>query len=259
MTAEHGHQHHSHEHPHPDEPHDHDEHGHAHPEIVPTDPREVELLAFVGRVTAELAERDPRELADRAGCAYDPETASFELRVYGKLFAASFPDLAVHELAADHHHGQIWLRVLLAHYFRTADGAPLRGEWVSFRELPGGLMYSAAFQGYSGNELARWLGPDFAKLRELAPQLGGQPLTFGDYSFRMDVLPRVPIAIVCDAGDDEFPATARLLFDASAPRYLPTDALATLGGRLTRQLLHAAGIDRPEQKPITPGFLGRRG
>jgi hypothetical protein len=239
--------------------HDHGEHSHAHPEVTPSDPRDVELLAFVGRVAAELADRDPRELAARAGCAYDPESGCFELRVYGKLFAASFPDLAVHELAADHHLGQIWLRVLLAHYFRTADGAPLTGDWVSFRELPGGLMYGVAFQGYSGNELARWLGPDFAKLREIAPRLGGQPLTFGDYAFRMDVLPRVPIAIVCDAGDDEFPASARLLFDRAAPHYLPTDALATLGGRLTRLLLQAAGVDRPEQKPITPGFLGRRG
>lgn len=233
------------------------DHGHDHAEPQPTDPRDLELLAFVGRVADEIAGRDPKELASRAGCAFDPESGCFELRVYGKLFAASFPALDVHELAADHHHGQVWLRVLLAHYFRTADGTPLSGHWVSLRELPGGLMYEAAFQGYSGSELARWLGPDFARLREIAPRLGAKPLDFGDYSFRLDVLPRVPIAVVCDEGDEEFPAAARLLFDAAAQHYLPTDALATLGGRLARLLLQAAGVNRPEQKPITPGFLGR--
>jgi hypothetical protein len=251
----------NHDHTHAGEAHAHVHgvvHGHG-AEVEPTDPRDRELLAFVGRVASELAARDPNEIAERAGCAYDPESRAFEVRVYGKLFAASFPDLAVHELAADHHLGQLWVRVLLAHYLRTADGAPLAGRWIALRELPGGLMYGVAFQGYSGGELARWLGPDFAQLRAVAPPLGAKPLTYGDYSFRLDVLPRVPIAIVCNVGDDEFPAAAQLLFDAAAAHYLPTDALATLGGRLARLLLGACGVDRPEQKPIAPGFLGRPG
>lgn len=236
------------------------ENGHGHAPAEPTgprDPREIALEAFVEELSAELAERDPVEVARLVGAAYDPDERQLELRVYGKLFAVSYPSLDLHELAADHHTGTLWVRVLLAHYFRTADGSPREGRWVTLRDLPGGLMYERAFQGYSGDELARGFGPDFAQLREVARFHGGVPLALGDLGFSIDVLPRVPIAVVCYEGDDEQPASARLLFDASAVRYLPTDALATLGGRLTRLLLHAGGVTGEPAKPITPGWLGR--
>lgn len=240
--------------------HDHaHEHGHAHerPPESARDPREIELEAFVGRVAGELSERDPRYIAAQAGAEFDAREGIYTVRVYGKLFAVRHSNLEAYEAANDHHVGALWLRVLLAHYLRTADGTPLAGEWVSLRELPGGLMYERAFQGYSGAELARTFGPEFTMLRDLGPRYGGQPLDMGDFSLRFDVLPRVPIAVVTYAGDDEFPANARLLFDASATHYLPTDALATVGGRLTRLLLQAAGVGPESAKPITPGWLGR--
>jgi len=236
------------EHEHP--PHDHGHEGDAHDDhgrapAEPRDPRDEQLDAFVARVSAELAEVDPRRIAARAGVEYDPEAREFAVRVYGRLFAVKYPSLGVHELAAEHHERALWLRVLLAHYFRTADGTPLAGQWVSLRELPGGLMYERAFQGYSGDELARGFGPDFARLRELAAQYGAKPLAIGDVSFWLDVLPRVPIAVICYQGDDELPSSVQLLFDAASAHYLPTDALATLGGRLTRLLLQAGGASTP--------------
>lgn len=251
-----------HEHSHDDHSHDHS-HEHSHDQShgrdadAPRDPRELDLEAFVARVGGELADRDPLAIARRAGVEYDPEEDTYAIRVYGKMFAVRHPTLETHEASVDHHLGALWLRVLLAHYLRTADGTPLAGQWVSLRELPGGLMYERAFQGYSGDEVARAFGPEFEALRTLGPKYGGRPLDLGDLGLRFDVLPRVPIAVVCHAGDDEFPASARLLFDAAATRYLPTDALATLGGRLTRLLLQAAGIGLESAKPITPGWLGR--
>lgn len=246
---------------HPEHPHSHGEHDHEHEhgnaQAGPKDPRDIELEAFVASVAAELAGIDPRLIAARAGVEYDPEADEFAIRVYGRLFAVKYPSLRVHELAAEHHEGALWLRVLLAHYLRTADGTPLAGRWVSLRELPGGLMYERAFQGYSGDELARGFGVDFGRLRTLGARYGAKPLETGDASFWLEVLPRVPIAVVCYQGDDELPSTAQLLFDAAAPHYLPTDALATLGGRLARLLLQAGGVSTPQQKPITPGWLGR--
>lgn len=251
--VEHGHEHgHDHSHGHqPGRGHDHE-----HASAAQPDPRDVELEEFVARVAVEIGHVDPRLIAARTGAEYDPDDGDLSLRVYGKLFAAKFPSLEAHELAADHHLAALWLRVLLAHYFRTADGTPLTGRWASLRDLPGGLMYERAFQGYSGDELARGFGSDFSRLRELATRYGARPMSQGDASFWLDVLPRVPIAVVCYQGDDELPSTAQLLFDAAANHYLPTDALATLGGRLARLLLQAEGVETG-RVPITPGWLGR--
>jgi len=38
-------------------------------------------------------------------------------------------------------------------------------------------------------------------------------------------------------GDEDFPSTCQVLFDASASHYLPTDAYAILGSTLTRRLI----------------------
>ena len=42
------------------------------------------------------------------------------------------------------------------------------------------------------------------------------------------------------AGDEDFPAQARVLFEATAPHYLSTDGLAILGGQLVGQIIKAA-------------------
>jgi hypothetical protein len=48
------------------------------------------------------------------------------------------------------------------------------------------------------------------------------------------------MAIVMYVEDDEFPASANVLFDAAASHYLPTEDLAVLGGLLASQLVKAA-------------------
>jgi hypothetical protein len=77
-------------------------------------------------------------------------------------------------------------------------------------------------------------------LRTAARDLGGDALTLGDTSFRFVALPRVDVAVVLWAGDDEEPGEARVLFDAHAGHYLPAEDLAGLGGQLAHRLAAAA-------------------
>jgi hypothetical protein len=41
-------------------------------------------------------------------------------------------------------------------------------------------------------------------------------------------------------GDEEFPSQARVLFEDTAARYMPTDGLAILGSQLVGRMLKAA-------------------
>ena len=52
-------------------------------------------------------------------------------------------------------------------------------------------------------------------------------------------LPRLDVAAVVWAGDDEEPGEARVLFDAHAGHYLPAEDLAGLGGQLAHRLTAA--------------------
>ena len=66
-------------------------------------------------------------------------------------------------------------------------------------------------------------------------------MSFGDASFLFRVLPRLWMAVVLYLADDEFGASANVLFDGAADHYLPTEDLAVLGGMLSSRLIRIAG------------------
>lgn len=133
------------------------------------------------------------------------------------------------------------LRLVILHYLITADGAPLADRWLAFRELPDGRFYDAAFRKRACLPIARAFGQQPEGLRKAGQRLAGQPLMYGDVSFMFQVLPRVRVAVVLYGQDDEFPADANVLFDASLRHYLPIEDVAVLGGLVVGELLRARG------------------
>jgi hypothetical protein len=137
----------------------------------------------------------------------------------------------------------IAVAILLLHYLLLADGAAPAGSWSAYRELPDGLFYAASFADRAEAPLTRAFAgspADLDAFRAAARAAGGDALTLGDASFRFVALPRVDVAVLVWAGDDEEPGEARMLFDANAGHYLPAEDLAGLGGQLAHQLAAAA-------------------
>jgi hypothetical protein len=130
-------------------------------------------------------------------------------------------------------------QALVLYYLTSADGTPLSGEWIAFSDLPDGRFYNQAFQGYTGKELARAFQEDGAAFERAAQALGGVRQALGDSAFAFQALPRLPLLTVYWQGDEDFPSTFQVLFDASASHYLPTDGYAILGSTLTRKLIKA--------------------
>lgn len=184
---------------------------------------------------------DPSRAAARAAVTYQPGDGGgeFESPFFGTLYRIQWPSGVVHR-ATDRTEADIATRILLLHYLTTADGVPLADRWISFRSLPGGLGYDAAFQGRANQRLAHAFGTDQATFELAADRLGGERLAFGDASFLFRALPRLWLAVVLYLADEEFPATANVLFDASASHYLPTEDLAVLGGMLAGRLIKTA-------------------
>ena len=130
---------------------------------------------------------------------------------------------------------------MLAYYFDGVKGISLSGEWISFKEIPGGMFYAQAFQGYSGNELAKVFQNDLDAFIKANQKLGGKRENFGDAAFLYKILPFIPMLVVCWLGDEDFPPSYRILFNANAEHYLVVDGYAILGSNLTRKLIKAKG------------------
>ncbi len=194
----------------------------------------------------ELGNLHPLHAAARAAVTYHPNDEQnpqaggyFQIPFFGRIYNVTWPDGQA-KRAADGQEADIATRILLLHYLLRADGTPLADRWIAFRNLPGGLGYEAAFRGRASLRLARAFGQDGAAFEAAARALGGEPLTFGDYSFLFRLLPRVWLAVVLHLADEEFPAEVNILFDAAIGHYLPTEDLAVLAGILAGRLIRAA-------------------
>jgi len=198
------------------------------------------LVQRVDELHASLSRRNPHVLAERTGARYHPlledRRGEFRLEVWGAEVALSFPEFVAREVGT----GQplsVVDQALLAYYFDLADGAPLADRWIAFSELPEGRFYTQAFQDYTGEVLAKAFGDDLGAFGRVATGLGSRRESLGDAAYAFTVFPRVALLVACWLGDEDFPTSYKLLFDASASHYLTTDACAIMGSGLTRRLL----------------------
>lgn len=185
----------------------------------------------------QIRRHRPEQIAAASGATWEAGTSALHLHFLDQRCRITWPALVAY-LAETDRPCDPNLQGLLMYYLATADGTPLAGQWIAFRELPDGWLYHQAFQGYTGDELVRALGNDLDAFERVARKLGGRAESgLGDAGYAFDVLPRLRIAITYWLGDDEFPPHAQILFDAAASHYLPTDGLAVLGHRIVHRLV----------------------
>jgi hypothetical protein len=193
--------------------------------------RAEELRAGLQLLPAEL-------LAARTRSSFlstDPGRGEFHFSFFGSAILGAFPGMRFYTVSGDEL--PEFQQALFLYYFSTADGALLTGNWVSFADLPDGRMYSQAFQGYSGNEVVKAFGLDLEAFKRAALAVGGEAVAVGDASFRFQAFPSVPLLLTYWLGDEDFPSSCKVLFDASATHYLPIDGCAILGSQLIQKVL----------------------
>lgn len=206
------------------------------------DERPLPLAQRVSEIRDELRGRDTAVLAFNTGAIYtetEPGQGEFRLPFWGREIVLTWPDFVGRDVQSGEPLPVMSLAIL-AYYFQMADSSPLTGKWIAFTELPDGQFYTQAFQGYTGQELVKTFGNDIEAFTRAAAQSGGQPEALGDAAFAFRVLPKVSLLVVCWLGDEDFPPSYRVLFDAAISHHLSTDACAILGSTLTRRLIKLA-------------------
>lgn len=186
----------------------------------------------------EFRKKDPVAMAELAGgrCV---EGKVIEISYLGRPCRVSYPEgkIQVSGWPELPHEEQI----LILQYLAWASGLPQRERWLSFLELPGGPHHFAPFQVEAIFPLAKAFGDKPDVFLAAAFSLGGMKAELGHAGVVLPVLPRLPLAFMIWTGDEEFPASANILFDASAETYLPTASLYMLGIAASQRLLAAGG------------------
>jgi hypothetical protein len=130
------------------------------------------------------------------------------------------------------------MTVLVLHYLINSKSITLRNKLISYRELPNGIVFYNAFRSIAIDPIAKVFGEDLNAFEARSRALSGRKVNHGEAAFEFKIFPRLPITYILWGGDEEIPASANILFDASASEHLHTEDLAEVGEVITHHLIH---------------------
>ena len=176
----------------------------------------------------KLGDSEPQDIAQRAAVRYDAAAGEFVIPYLNQEHHVRYPS------------GEVYLprggetpivnKILILHYLEHAEGVPLHHKWISFKEIPGGQIYINPFYNRAIRPLIKLFGRDPQGLITAGLALGGKREDLGDACVVVPVFPMVPVAYVIWEGDEEFDPSGNILFDESAPHYLPLEDYAVIAG-----------------------------
>jgi hypothetical protein len=209
--------------------------------MKPRPPAEV-LKPALDKARREFAALDPLVAAIKGDGRYHALEQGGEIAIHfwGRDYLVAYPEGIVRQ-ADTGKEPSLAAQIILLHYLTCADGTPPAYRWIAFRDLPDAFIYDKAFRERALDPLAARFGRDVAELIQAAQALGGERLDLGDAAFLFRMFPRLFLAVVLYTGDEEFPSSANILYDASADHYLPAEDLEVLGGMLAGRLIKWPG------------------
>jgi hypothetical protein len=194
-----------------------------------------------------LSDKDPHLVADYAGAdmrGSEEKNSCMCLDFLNEEILISWPDLEFSYNKTPEKEVPIQEKVLLLHYLCGAlasKGPAVKGEWISFQEVPDGRFYLDAFYRRARDPLVWAFGEKPDLLERLAKELyRAVPADQGDVSVVVQALPLVPVELIIWAGDDEFPPSGNVLFDRSIVDIISAEDIAWISGMIVYPLMGLA-------------------
>ena len=140
------------------------------------------------------------------------------------------------------------VKVVLCQYLLHMPASQPEGEdWVSYKDFKDATPFVGGFQSNTERAIAKNFAGRLEALRRACLHLGGKDpsLNWGyQLSVKFDPLPHVPILLLFNDADEEFPAQCLLLFERRAEKYLDMESMAILAWLLTDYLNQSLGDPR---------------
>jgi len=203
------------------------------PIIVPGQAPEI-FVGLLQELLARLKDVDYGSMAATLGAEVTP--GGLHIPSFGRLYRVSETGIrdAQGQAASPKH------AVVLSYYVLEGGTAAFSGKWVAFRDFKESAFFMPTFQAHVEQRIAREFQGRLENLHSCSISLGGRDypaLGAGDLCHLIPALPRVPLLLVFHDGDEEFPASATVLYDFHSISYLNVECLGVLGAILADLLI----------------------
>ena len=189
----------------------------------------------------ELVSLSVDEVCGRAAVRYDKDSGFYQIPFLHQVYRC-YPEQRLIECldhdAPEELSFQFYL-VLLTYLLRTRP-IGLSGRTVTGTEIKGGDFFFRGPHALFIRPLEKRFGHEAQHFLNVGLRLGGTETEFGDSSFRLWPLPKIPLGYILWQEDEEFPARAVVTFDSSVEAHLPLDVIWALVNEVGRRLIKNA-------------------
>ncbi|MBR3262552.1 MAG: DUF3786 domain-containing protein [Lachnospiraceae bacterium] len=181
----------------------------------------------------KFREMDPQQMAKRSGCEF--RDGAFEIQLMNRRVKLTFPEMETFyedgSKTADN------VRILLARYVMEGVQADSSGKMYSYPEMPWGPVYEVQFRGRCINRMAGTYGHNIKGFIEGMEKIGakeareasGRFASGADCAYDIPFLPKLTIRALIWEADEEFPASAQILFSDNFPLAFTAEDMAVIG------------------------------
>jgi hypothetical protein len=188
---------------------------------------------------SRIAELDFPFLADKLGMQLDGRHVI--LPFFGKPYRVSAKGITDPSNRQPH----LSVSVILCRYLLMCPMIePLEGSWMSYKDFKDAAPLIRAFYNTVSHPIAEKFSGRLTELEKAGKKIGGYAPVDAfsyDFSMRFDALPKVPLLLLFNDKDDEFPAQCSVLFEKRAEKFLDMECLAMVGMLFVEYLKAEAG------------------
>ena len=116
---------------------------------------------------------------------------------------------------------------------------PVQDDWVSFRDFKDAGPLTVFYRNSVEGLIVRSFAGNLPELNTAAAAMGGHPplleLNY-DVTVRFVSLPRIPLLLLFNDAEDEFPPQCSLLFERRTEKFLDAESIAIVGSILANKL-----------------------
>jgi len=191
---------------------------------------ELARQALLNRDIALCCENSGAVLLEQSAQSTNLELIYLNTAVHLALPSGTFATASQAEL-------HVWDKILLLHYLVNAKMQTVIPREVGFKDIRSAALYFNLFENRCLRPLIKEFGASPEILLERASALGCTRTEAGDCSIKLQVLPKVAITFIIWKSDEEFPASANILFDSTIDQYFSAEDIVVLCQRIVLQLL----------------------
>jgi hypothetical protein len=132
--------------------------------------------------------------------------------------------------------------ILFKYLLLCPHNDPTGKDWVSYRDFKDSGPLTVYFANDVERAIASYFKGALGDFEEAGKAIGGYRPDIDvsyDLSMQFDALPKVPVIVLFNDADDEFPAQCSFLFERRAGSYLDAECLAMIGRLLLANLKRA--------------------